>query len=372
MLDQLATFAGYSTLVADQQVALCGIGTAVPPHALPQDMVERRARAVLGPRYPQFERLAPAFANSGVETRYAIVSPDWFEQPHGWSDRNATYLAGATRLFIDAASAALADAGMTAAEVDCIVTVSSTGIATPSLEAQAAAEMGFRADVKRVPVFGLGCAGGVTGLALAARLARATPGTRVLMVAVEACSMAFRDDRLSKADIIAMILFGDGAAAAVLSTLPTAGSGSRVTLGEGQEYMWPDTLAIMGWDVDDAGLGVIFDRSIPTFAAAHFRAATDDMLAHAGLTVADIDRFVCHPGGAKVVTALEEALDLEPASLDAERAVLRDAGNMSAPTGLFVLQRVLAEGQTGQLALCALGPGFTASLLPLTVTSADG
>jgi len=184
--------------------------------------------------------------------------------------------------------------------------------------------------------------------------------------------MAFRDDRLSKADIIATILFGDGAAAAVLSTRPTAGTGSRVTFGEGQEYMWPDTLAIMGWDVDDAGLGVVFDRSIPTFTAAHFRAATDDMLAHAGLTVAEIDRFVCHPGGAKVVTALEEALDLAPASLDAERAVLRDAGNMSSPTALFVLQRVLAEGQTGQLALCALGPGFTASLLPLAVTSADG
>src|SRR5680860_616761 len=269
MLDQHAALAGRSTLVADQQVALCGIGTALPPHAVPQDMVELRARAVLGPRYPQFERLAPAFANSGVKTRYVIVSPDWFEQPRGWSDRNAAYLAGAKRLFIDAARTALVDAGMTAADVDCIVTVSSTGIAAPSLEAQAAAEMGFRTDVMRVPVFGLGCAGGVTGLALAERLARATPGTRVLMVAVEACSMAFRDDRLSKADIIATILFGDGAAAAVLSTRPTAGTGSRVTFGEGQEYMWPDTLAIMGWDVDDAGLGVVFDRSIPTLSLIH-------------------------------------------------------------------------------------------------------
>ena len=241
------------------------------------------------------------------------------------------------------------------------MTVSSTGVATPTLEARAAAEMGFRADLQRVPLFGLGCAGGVTGLAVARRLAAARPGARVLMVAVEACTLSFRSDRLRKADVIATVLFGDGAAAACLS----AGEGA-LSLGEGFEHRWPDTLDIMGWDVDDTGLGVVFDRSIPDFAAANMPAAADAALASAGLSRADIDRWVCHPGGAKVVVAIEGALGLAAGTLGAEREVLRRAGNMSAPTVLFVLDRVLREGTAGRMMLTALGPGFTASFLPLT------
>ena len=125
----------------------------------------------------------------------------------------------------------------------------------------------------------------------------------------------------------------------------------------------------MGWDVDDAGLGVIFDRAIPEFATEELRAATEIMLDRAGLSLDAIDRFVCHPGGAKVVTAIETSLDLVPGSLDAERSVLRDMGNMSAPTALVVLDRVVASGAAGQMALMALGPGFTASLVPLVVES---
>ncbi|SHJ16294.1 type III polyketide synthase [Wenxinia saemankumensis] len=344
-------------------VTLAGIGTAVPPHALPQDLVQRTAARLLGPRYPQFERLRTAFDNAGVDIRYSVVPPDWFEGDHGWSDRNAAYLAGATALFRDAATRALTDAGIAAEEVDTIVSISSTGIATPSLEAQVHAEMGFRRDVRRVPVFGLGCAGGVTGLAIARRLAAADPGSRVLMVAVEACSLSFRTDRLQKADIIATVLFGDGAAAAVLQ----AGGEGRVRLAEGHEHLWPDTLPIMGWDVDDTALGVIFDRSIPEFAAAEFRNGAEAMLSAAGLASADLDRLVCHPGGAKVVEAIEAAMELPPGTLGAERRVLRKAGNMSAPTALFVLEEVLEEGLTGTMALTALGPGFTASLIPMQV-----
>ena len=146
-----------------------------------------------------------------------------------------------------------------------------------------------------------------------------------------------------------------------------AGGEGRVRIGEGQEHLWLDTLPIMGWDVDDNALGVIFDRSIPEFAAAEFRNGAEAMLAAADLAPADLDRIVCHPGGAKVVEAIEAAMDLAPGSLDAERRVLRKAGNMSAPTALFVLDEVLAEGATGRMALTALGPGFTASLVPIEV-----
>lgn len=344
-------------------VKLIGLGTAVPAHVLPQSVAEQTARRLLGPRYPEFERLAPSFRAAGVETRYCVVPLDWFDHGKGWTARNDAYLAGATRLFIDAAQAALADAGLRADQVDAVVTVSTTGIATPSLEARAHAALGFRDDIQRVPVFGLGCAGGVSGLALARQMALAAPGSNVLMVAVETCSLSFRTDRMQKADIIAAVLFGDGAAAAAV--LSTNGTGPQV--GAGQQVLWPDTLAIMGWDVDDTGLGVVFDRSIPSFVLDHFRGAVDQALDRAGLRAASMDRFVCHPGGAKVVSAIEQALDLPDGVLDAERQTLRHYGNMSAPTVLFVLEQVLAQGARGQMMLAALGPGFTASFLPVAV-----
>lgn len=335
-------------------VHLLGLGTVVPPHVLPQSLAEDTARRLLGPRYPQFERLAPSFRNSGVQTRYSVVPIDWFDHDKRWADRNAAYLDGATALFIRAAQAALDDAGLQAHQIDTVVTVSTTGIATPGLDARAHGALGFRTDIQRIPVFGLGCAGGVSGLNLARQLAMGAPGTNVLLVAVETCSLSFRTDRMQKADIIATVLFGDGAAAAVVST---SGQGPRI--GAGCQIMWPDTLAIMGWDVDDVGLGVVFDRSIPEFVRENLNNVTQQALTTFGRAVGQIDRFVCHPGGAKVVDAIEDALRLQAGSLGAERAVLRDFGNMSAPTVLFVLKQVLADGQSGQMMLAALGPGFT-------------
>ncbi|SHE76286.1 (2-(2,4-dihydroxy-6-methylphenyl)-2-oxoethyl)-4-hydroxy-2-pyrone synthase [Litoreibacter ascidiaceicola] len=343
-------------------VYLNGLGTAVPPHILPQTLAEDTARRLLGPRYSQFERLAPSFATSGVETRYSVVPIDWFTHDKGWRERSATYVEGATELFINAARAALDDAGLRADQVDTVVTVSTTGIATPTLEARAFTRMGFRRDIQRVPVFGLGCAGGVSGLGIAQQLAAASPGSNVLMVSVEACSVSFRTDRMQKADIIATVLFGDGAAAAVLST-----DGQGPELGVARQILWPDTLDIMGWDVDEVGLGVIFDRSIPDFVTSNLREAALKALGLSGLSEKDITRFVCHPGGAKVVTAIEQALSLAPDSLTAERDVLRDFGNMSAPTVLFVLKQVLERNQSGQMMLAALGPGFTGAFLPLKI-----
>ena len=343
-------------------IILRGIAHAVPPHELPQDIVLQNARKILGPRYAQFERLSKTFHTSGVERRYSVAPLDWFQETKNWPERNQAYLEGATALFIDAARGALKHANLSADQIDCVVTVSSTGVATPTLEALAFREMGFRSDVRRVPLFGLGCAGGVTGLSTAAELARGRPGSNVLMVAVETCTLQFRSDRLQKSDVIATVLFGDGAAAAIVSSADETGIAQ---IGHGSEHLWPDTLDIMGWNVDEAGLGVVFDRSIPDFALQHINGVTQSALDKAGLQKNDIGRFICHPGGAKVVLALEEALELPTESLDIERHVLRDFGNMSAPTVLFVLEQALKQGVTGQLMMMALGPGFTASFLPM-------
>lgn len=351
-------------------VRLCGLGTAVPVHILPQDMVRKNAERILGPRYPEFARLAQTFTSSGIEQRYSVAPFEWFEKSQNWPQRTKAYLEGATDLFVKAAQAALDDSGLKAEDIDTIVTVSSTGIATPTLEARAMGSLAFRKNVKRVPVFGLGCAGGVSGLSIATRLARSAPGSRVLIVAVETCTLSFRSDRLQKADIIATVLFGDGAAAAVVSTdAPdspgSSGNSGGAILGEGAEYTWPDTLPIMGWDVDTDGFGVIFDRSIPAFVKKHLGEAISAAFEVENFTSETITRLICHPGGAKVVEAIEEAMALEAGTLNHEREVLKKYGNMSAPTALFVLDRVRQSKPKGQMMMTALGPGFTAATLPV-------
>jgi alkylresorcinol/alkylpyrone synthase len=341
---------------------LLAVATAVPPYSFAQGDIATAARSLFGGRFGDFDRLARVFESSGISRRFAVRPIEWYFEPLGWPERTAAYLDGAVELFIDAAGKALEAAGLRAADVDTVVTVSSTGIATPSLEACAAGRLGFRADVERIPVFGLGCAGGVSGLAIAGRLAQARPGSVVLMVTVELCTLAFRHDELTKANIVATALFGDGAAACVVRT----DDGGELAIELSGQHTWPDTLEIMGWAVDAPGFGVIFDRAIPPFARENMAPAVSGILGRAGLTLADVDRFIFHPGGKKVVEALEDAFGLGQGALNVERDVLAQFGNMSAPTALFVLERAMAAGLPERTLLTAMGPGFTASCVALS------
>jgi alkylresorcinol/alkylpyrone synthase len=192
--------------------------------------------------------------------------------------------------------------------------------------------MPFRRDLDRLPIFGLGCAGGVLGLAWTAAMACAAPGRRYLLVVVELCALTFRHADRSKSNLVATALFGDGAAAALVSC-----EGDGVALTGWGEHTWPASLDVMGWGVSDDGLSVIFSRDIPTIVKEEFRGATIGFLKRQGLTLAEIDSYVCHPGGAKVFDALEDVLSLEPGGLRHARHILRNFGNMSAATVLFVL-----------------------------------
>ncbi|HEX4096993.1 MAG TPA: type III polyketide synthase, partial [Caulobacteraceae bacterium] len=265
---------------------LLSLASASPPHDFLQADIAGQARRLFGPKFRDFERLFPVFRNTGISRRQAVMPMEWYFEDRSWPERTAAYLEGATNLFCDAAAQALDRAGLTAAEVDTVVTISSTGIATPSLEARAMGRLGFRPDVARVPVFGLGCAGGVTGFSLAARLAKADPGTVVLLVSVELCTLACRLDEMTSANIVATALFGDGAAACVLRAGPQSVSGGLAEITAAAEHTWPDSLDIMGWNVDPLGFGVIFDRSIPTFAQSNLRPAMEAALARMGLTFA--------------------------------------------------------------------------------------
>ncbi|MDE2302653.1 MAG: type III polyketide synthase [Sphingomonadales bacterium] len=346
-------------------VTLLSLATASPPHVLHQAEALAIGRDLLGARFADFERMTAVYANAGVEHRQLARPAEWYRHAHEFPERTEAYLEVAGELFVAAAERALADAGLSGAKVDTTVTVSSTGIATPSLEARVMERMGFRGAMSRVPVFGLGCAGGVSGLALAARLARSEPGSIVLFVTVELCSLTLRTREVNKADIISTALFGDGAAACVLR----CGDEGFAQITGSAETTWPGTLDIMGWRMEPDGLGVVLNRAIPAFAQRHMRAAMVAMLARQALAIEDIDRFICHPGGAKVIDAIEQALALGQGALAEEREVLRCHGNMSAPTALFVLDHVRRRALPPRAALVALGPGFTASTLTLSAAA---
>ena len=338
-----------------QPCSLLSVATAVPAQSIGQAEAKERARRAFGGRKALFDRLSGVFDNAGIDQRHIVAPPEWYEEPHGWHDRNAIYLKASEELFAEAASTAIEEAGLTPDQIDGVVTVSTTGIATPSLEARVGPRLGFRENIRRVPLFGLGCAGGVNGLATAARLAASDHGSRWLFVTIETCSISIRLDSDDPAAVVATAIFGDGAAAAVVQ----CGGEGIATIAGAAEKLWPDTQRIMGWDVEDPGLAVIFDRAIPPFIEANLNSAIDEILRAIGQPREAIARLCCHPGGVKVVEAIETALGLTPGALDAERDVLRDYGNMSAPTVMFVLEALIDRGLPKSVLMTAFGPGFT-------------
>jgi alkylresorcinol/alkylpyrone synthase len=344
-----------------QPCSLLSLATAVPPHVIEQSDAKTLAREAFGGKRALFDRLSTVFDNAGIARRHIVAPQDWYLTAHGWRERNALYLEACEAMFAEAASAAIEKAGLAAHEIDGVVMVSTTGIATPSLDARVGPKIGLRDDVRRVPVFGLGCAGGVNGLSLAAKLASADPGTYWLFITIETCSISIRLDSDDPAAVVATALFGDGAAAAVV----TSGEHSLARIKGSAEKLWPNTQRIMGWEVEDPGLAVVFDRAIPPFIEAELAQAVDEMCAKLDIERDSIDRFCCHPGGVKVIDAIESALDLNQGELNLEREVLHDFGNMSAPTVMFVLDRLLEQGLPDRVMMTAFGPGFTCAGLLL-------
>jgi alkylresorcinol/alkylpyrone synthase len=334
---------------------LLSLATAVPPHTVPQDLVVENAMRLFDRDRSEIRRMLPVFGNAGIENRHCCVPGEWFLAPHGWVERTQLFVDNAVELLADAARRCVASAGLALADVDGVVAVSTTGITTPSLDALLIERLGLRPDVRRLPVFGLGCAGGVIGLSHAATMAQAIPG-RVLFLVVELCALTFRFGDNSQSNIVASALFGDGAAAALIGA---EGEGPRI--GAAGLHTWPRSLDVMGWRVEEDGLGVLFSRDIPSLVRTAYRAALDGFLRRLGLRLADFAGMICHPGGTKVIEALEEAFELPAGRLGDAREVLRRYGNMSAVTVLFVLERMLKQGLAGRYLMSALGPGFTAA-----------
>jgi alkylresorcinol/alkylpyrone synthase len=353
--------------VAAVTAALRSLVTVVPPYRIPQTVAKERAREVFASRMPFFDQLEQVFDNAAIDARYSCRPVEWFLGPADFEEKTRLYQEHATALAFEAANLALESAQLRPQDIDVLVFVSSTGISTPSIEARLMNLLPFRSDVMRLPIFGLGCAGGVLGLTRTAQMARSQAGLRCLMIVVELSSLAFRYDRLTKSNLVASALFGDGAAAAVVTSDVGIATPRLATLGVGGEHCWPDTLEVMGWNIDANGFDVIFQQSIPQIIADQYPAALDGFLARHGLTRSDVDRPCCHPGGAKVMDELEIVFGYPKFALDAERRVLAAYGNMSAPTVLFVLEDLLRTGSQGELLMSSLGPGFTAAFQMVSV-----
>ncbi len=337
--------------------SVLAVAGALPPHRIGQAQVKEFARGMFGEVYKDIERLTPVFDNVHVENRHFCVPIEWFEEDHTFPEKNALYVEHALDLSAKAARRAMDRAGVEPGEIGSIFFFSTTGIATPSLDSKLIFELGLSEHVRRVPIWGLGCSAGAATLARASEYASLYPDEKVLMVGVELSGLTFQRGDRSKSNLVSTSLFADGAAAVVLGT----GDGPEVV--GSRSTTWPGTEGVMGWGLIETGLKVQLSKSVPDIVRTKLREDLQEACASLDLPFEDLRHFVLHPGGAKVLDAFEDVLGIGRGGLTFSRGVLRDFGNMSSVTVLFILERFLEGGEfdPGDLGvLSAMGPGFSA------------
>lgn len=338
------------------------------PDKIQQSAVKAEVLSLFSGKIPFADRLISAFDHTEIDTRNFCRPLDYYRKPHTFQDRNREYIAIAVEYAARAADDALSQAGIARSAVTDIVVVSTTGLATPSLDALLINTMRLNADTRRLPVWGLGCAGGVAGLAKACTLAKADPSAVVLFIAVELCSLTLIKSDFSKSNFIGSSLFSDGIAALVITgdAVQNPPASKTVTFLASRSRLYYDSLDVMGWDFMDDGFKVLFSKDIPSIISKYVKEEVDTFLAANGLTRGDVKNFIFHPGGKKVIDAYLEALDLPPEKLQDTIAVMKENGNMSSATVLYVLERFLTrKSGPGYGLMMAMGPGFSSEMVLL-------
>jgi alkylresorcinol/alkylpyrone synthase len=341
---------------------------APPPYVVEQADATAFARAHFGSALPNIDRLIPLFANTGIRTRHISQPPEWYLTEHDLGERNRAYIESATALCAAAGRELLERQKLTPHEIDRVYYINTTGIATPSIDARLINVLGLDRHVRRTPIWGLGCAGGVAGLSLAAHDLAGHPRSRALVFASELCSLTFLRDDCSTSNLVATALFADGAAVALVSGDETDDVGYPVV--GSRSTLFPDSLQVMGWSVVARGLQVVFDQRIPAIIRDHAAAELDALLEAQHLSRADIVELLYHPGGPKVMQAYADAYGMSEDRFAWSRGVLTDFGNMSSVTVLYVLARYMAAhppGRGGHAVVSALGPGFSSEAFVLAL-----
>lgn len=378
---------------------IAAVGKAFPPNFYDQKSLLAGFRRHWSRRHHNLERLERLHRNVLVGGRHLALPMEEYERLETWGRANDAWIRVAQEVGGVALEDALARAGLGPGDVDSLLAVTVTGIATPSLDARLINRLGLNPRLKRLPVFGLGCVAGAAGIARAADYVRAFPDQVAVLLSVELCSLTLQLQDLSIPNLIASGLFGDGAAAVVVAGAerelpgPARGPGDGAgapdggAVGAGAEsgaprapgvsgprvvatrsVFYPDTERVMGWDVSERGFQVVLSADVPEMVRRHLRRDVDEFLAEQGLHRRDVASWVCHPGGPKVLEAMEESLELPPGALDVTWRSLKEVGNLSSTSVLLVLEETMARhrpppGSPGML--LAMGPGFCSELVLL-------
>ncbi|WP_100332050.1 type III polyketide synthase [Bacillus xiapuensis] len=350
---------------------ILAVQTAVPPYRIQQEEAKQLIYELYGKDNPKIRRLLSVFENGGIQTRYVSRPLEWFKQSHSFEEKNNGFIETAVELGGKAIKRCIEEAGVDYQDIDAIITVSTTGLAAPSLDARIMNQLPFSPTVTRIPLWGLGCGGGASGLARAYDYCRAYPQAQVLVLAVELCSLTFQLEDLSKSNIVGTSLFADGAACALV-----AGERSQSFLQEekalpviqaARTVLMKNSESVMGWTVKNDGFFVVFSKDIPTIVNTWLAPQVKQFFNQQDMSLDEIKHIIVHPGGKKVLDAYGECLRLSPLQLSISKQILEQYGNMSSVTVLFVLKKYLDQAITaGECGLAlALGPGFSAYMLSL-------
>jgi alkylresorcinol/alkylpyrone synthase len=347
-------------------VRIAAVGKAFPPNYYDQDRLLLALKESWNQQHFNPKRLDRLHKNVLVGGRHLALPIEDYAGLDTWGQANDAWIRVGLELGERAILDALEQAGLEARDVDALMTVSVTGVATPSLDARLMNRLDFHPQVNRYPIFGLGCVAGAAGVARAADYVRAYPDRVAMLLSVELCSLTLQRQDLSIPNLIATGLFGDGAAAVVMAGAEREAHGPEVVATRSVFYR--DTEGVMGWQISERGFGIVLSAEVPQMVSDHLRPDVDSFLGDHGLSRADISTWICHPGGPKVLTAMQEALELPEDALDLTWRSLREVGNLSSTSVLLVLRQTLQErppaaGSHG--VMLAMGPGFCSELVLL-------
>ena len=348
---------------------IASVGRALPPHFYDQETLIAAFRAHWGQRHHNMDRLEALHRNVLVGGRNLALPLGEYPGLDSFGAANDAWIRVALEVGAHALLAALKPIDMSPESVDALLFVSVTGLATPSIDARLINRVGLSRHIRRMPLFGLGCVAGAAGISRASEQVRARPESAAVLLSVELCSLTLQRDDLSVPNLISSGLFGDGAAAVVLvgEKHPlSAHAGPRIV--DTRSIFYPDTEEVMGWDISETGFKVVLSAEVPRIAGEVLPRDVEAFLADHSLDTGDIHRWICHPGGPKVLEALQRGLDLPDSALDLTWKSLREVGNLSSAAVLMVLQDTLAQpppppGSHGLL--LAMGPGFCSELVLL-------
>lgn len=341
------------------------------PFKTDQQEVKEFARSLFARSYPGVEKMLSAFDNTEIKTRNLCKPLDYYTKLHTFQEQNLEYIRLSLEYSIEVIEGCLSSAKIKKEDITDVIFVSSTGLATPGIDALIINKMRLNQHVNRMSIFGLGCAGGVSGYAKACTLAKANPEAIILFVAVELCSLTFLRDDFSKSNFIGSSLFADGVAAClILGDNHINKAKSKITFMANESKLYYDSLDIMGWDFTDSGFKVLFSSGIPGIIAKNVNKDITSFLAKNNLTISDIKNFIFHPGGKKVLNSYKEALDVEGDFLKTTREVMNEYGNMSSTTVLYVLDRFFNGGfKNGYGLMVSMGPGFSCEMVLLQMNN---